>query len=99
MMDDKALNQRCVALFQNPDVVRHFWHPRMFWETHMKDNPTPDELVEPKVDLMELEVMLSEVAHIPSACAQELEQREPGRPETIRLGIRRGDMPYLHRPH
>lgn len=98
-MNRQELNERCVQLFQNPDVMRHFWHPRMFWETHMKDNPQPDELVEPKVDLMELEVMLAEVAHVDSACADELESREPGRAELIQLMIRRGDMPLLHRPH
>lgn len=99
MISEKELNQRCVALFQNPDVQRHLWHPRMFWETHMKDNPTPDELVEPKVDLLELEVMLAEAAHVPSVCSTELERREPGRTDLIRHMIRRGEMPYLHRPH
>ncbi|MDX5333604.1 MAG: hypothetical protein LPK58_06120 [Gammaproteobacteria bacterium] len=98
-MNDRELNQRCVELMQNPDVMNHMWHPRMFWETRMKDNPTPDELVDPKVDLLELEVMLAEVAHVPSACAAELERREPGRADLIRHMIRRGDMPFLHRPH
>lgn len=98
-MNEKELNQRCVELFQNPDVMRHMWHPRMFWETHMKDNPTPDDLVDPKVDLMELEVMLAEVAHVPSECASDLESREPGRSELIQHMIRRGDMPLLHRHH
>ncbi|MEJ2059267.1 MAG: hypothetical protein P8Y64_02100 [Gammaproteobacteria bacterium] len=98
-MDARELNQRCVALFQNPDVRNHFWHPRMFWEVHGQDTPSLDDLTEPKVDLMELEVLLSESAHVESVCADALEQREPGRATLIRHMLHRGDMPLLHRPH
>ena len=98
-MNEKELNERCVALFQNPDVQLHCWHPRMFWETHMKENPQPEELTEPKVDLMELEVMFAEAAHLPSACAEELNDLHPGRAELIRHMLRRGELPYLHRHH
>lgn len=97
-MDQKTLNTRCVALFQNPDVRLHCLHPRMFWETHQADTPRIESLCEPKVDLLELEVMLCELAHVPSQCAQDLEQQEPGRVDLIRHMTRRGEMPFLHRP-
>ena len=98
-MNERELNHRCVELFQNPDVRKHMWHPRMFWNVHGQDTPTTDELCDPKVDLMELEVLFAEAAHVPSLCADELERREPGRPSFIRRMIDRGDMPLLHRPH
>lgn len=97
-MNEQALNQRCVDLFRNPDVRNRMWHPRMFWNVRGQDAPTPAELCQPKVDLLELEVMLAEAAHQPSECADELERREPGRPAFIRRVIARGDMPLLRRP-
>ncbi len=98
-MPHDKLNRRCVELFQHPDVQLHCWHPRMFWETRMKENPAPEELTEPKVDLRELEVLLAESAHVPSVCAEELNQEDPGRADLIRHMVHRGEMPYLHRPH
>jgi len=95
----EKLNRRCVDLFQNPDVQLHCWHPRMFWETRMKENPAPEELTTPKVDLRELEVLLAETAHVPSQCAEELNQEAPGRADLIRHMVHRGEMPYLQRPH
>lgn len=97
-MTEDELNRRCVELFHHPDVRLRCWHPRMFWETGMKDNPTPDELICPKVDLRELEVLLAESAHVPSECADELEHEVPGRADRIRHMVRRGEMPFLHRP-
>ncbi len=97
-MDTQAINARCVKLFHNPDVRLHCWHPRMFWNTHGLDNPRPETLLEPKVDLLELEVMFSELAHVPSLCARELDAREPGRVDLIRHIVRRGEVPFLHRP-
>lgn len=98
-MNAQDLNRRCVELFHHPDAKLHCWHPRMFWETHMLENPKPEDLQEPKVDLRELEVMLAEAAHEPSQCAEELEQEEPGRATLIRHMMERGEMPLLHRPH
>jgi hypothetical protein len=77
-MNREELNRRCVELFQHPDVQLRCWHPRMFWETNMKDNPRPEELTRPKVDLRELEVLLAESAHVPSECADELNRRIRG---------------------
>ncbi|OOG22010.1 hypothetical protein B1C78_15605 [Thioalkalivibrio denitrificans] len=98
-MNRDELNRRCVELFQHPDVQLRCWHPRMFWETGMKDNPTPEDLIRPKVDLRELEVLLSESAHVPSECVDELNREAPGRADLIRHMARRGEMPYLQRPH
>lgn len=98
-MNARELNQRCIDLFQNPDVRNRMWHPRMFWNVHGQDAPGNDALREPKVDLMELEVLFAEAAHVSSVCADELERRQPGRCGFIRRMIRRGDMPLLHRPH
>ena len=97
-MDQEALNERCVSLMQNRDVLLHMWHPRMFWEVGSLDNPQPRDLLKPKVDLCELEVMLSAAAHVPSMCLSELEQRSPDRAHTIVHMIRRGEMPFLDRP-
>lgn len=98
-MNEQELNERCIQLFQNPDVRKRMWHPGMFWNVHGQDTPTTDQMREPKVDLLELEVLFAEVAHQPSLCADDLNRREPGRAEFIRRMIDRGDMPYLHRPH
>ncbi len=98
-MNAQELNRRCVELFHNPDAKLHCWHPRMFWKTNMLENPKPEDLQEPKVDLRELEVMLSEAAHEPSQCADELEREDPGRVTLIRHMMERGEMPLLHRPH
>ena len=98
-MNAQELNRRCVELFHHPDAQNHMWHPRMFWETNQVENPKPEDLQRPKVDLRELEVLLSEVTHQPSECADELEREEPGRVSLIRHMTDRGEMPFLHRPH
>lgn len=98
-MNAQELNRRCVDLFHHPDAQLHCWHPRMFWETHMVENPKPEDLQQPKVDLRELEVLLAEVTHQDSQCATELEQEDPGRTTLIRHMVERGEMPLLHRPH
>lgn len=98
-MNAQELNRRCVELFQHPDAQLHCWHPRMFWETHMVENPKPEDLQQPKVDLRELEVLLAETTHQDSQCAAELEQEDPGRATLIRHMVDRGEMPLLHRPH
>jgi len=98
-MNTQELNRRCVELFYHPDTQLHCWHPRMFWETNMVENPKPEDLQRPKVDLHDLEVLLAEAAHQESQCAEELERKEPGRPALIRHMMERGEMPFLHRPH
>lgn len=65
----------------------------------MVENPKPEDLQQPKVDLRELEVLLAEATHQDSQCAAELEQEEPGRATLIRHMVERGEMPLLHRPH
>jgi|GEM_PF-668063 len=96
-MDAEAINKRCVELMQHPDVQNHLLHPRMFWEVGNLDDPGPEDLTQPKVDLRELEVMLSEYAHQPSQCLEELNAERPGRGDTIRHMVHRGDMPLLMR--
>ncbi|MDD3518761.1 MAG: hypothetical protein PHQ14_10460 [Chromatiales bacterium] len=98
-MNQQTLNRRCVELFMNPEVQSHCWHPRTFWDTHDIDDPQPEELTEPKVDLRELEVMFAEVAHEHSVCAHELEREQPGRVARIRRVLQSGDLPFLHRSH
>lgn len=94
-MDQAALNKRCVELFQHPRVKLRLWHPRMFWKMKDQWNPSPDTWNDPKVDLCELEVMLSALAYEPSQCAAELNQREPGRADFIARQVRGGMRPML----
>ena len=98
-MNAQELNRRCVELFHRPDAKLHYWHPRVFWSTHMVESPKPEDLQEAKVDLHELEVMLAEAAGEISQCAQELDRGQPGQSALIRHMMERGEMPLLHRPH
>lgn len=97
-MDTEALNQRCIELFEKSQGQNHYWHVRMFWHTDRHDNPSPRELTDPKVDLLELEVLLSAATGEESQCAEALEAREPGRAALIRHMVQRGEMPLLRRP-
>ncbi|AOU98946.1 hypothetical protein BI364_14150 [Acidihalobacter yilgarnensis] len=92
------INTRCVELFLRDDVRQFCWHPRMFWVVNGQDAPNARTLVTPKVDLMELEVLLSSAARVPSTCAEGLNDREAGRADFIQRNLARGDMPYLRRP-
>ncbi|NIR60521.1 MAG: hypothetical protein GWO02_13905 [Gammaproteobacteria bacterium] len=94
-MDKEALNRRCVELMQHPRVKLQLWAPRMFWVVDGKDDPVPEDLTRPKVDLRELEVMLSAAAHEPSQAAEELESEEPGRAGFIARHLRTGQRPLL----
>ncbi|WP_019625297.1 hypothetical protein [Thioalkalivibrio sp. ALJT] len=96
-MDQQELNTRCVTLFQSPRIQTKLWHPRMFWEVGRKLNTAPDELTQPKVDLCELEVMLSAAAYEASQCADTLNQREAGRADFIRRAVQSGQRPLLRR--
>lgn len=96
-MDQQELNNRCVTLFQSPRIQTKLWNPRMFWEVGRKLNTNPDELTQPKVDLCELEVMLSAAAYEPSQCADNLNQREAGRADFIRRAVQSGQRPLLRR--
>lgn len=97
-MSPEEINTRCIELYQKSLEQNHYWHVRMFWHTDKHDNPAPRELTDPKVDPVELEVLLSAAVGEESRCAEELEQREPGRPALIRHMIQRGEMPLLRRP-
>jgi len=96
-MDVKNLNRRCVELAQHPDVKLRMWHPPMFWDVGALDDPSPEDLTRPKVDLLELEVVLAAAAWVPSECADELNTREPGRADFLTRQVRRGELPLLHR--
>lgn len=93
-MDQEALNRRCVELMQHPRVKLQMWHPRMFWYVN-RDNPKPESLKRPKVNLEELEVMLSAAALEPSQAAAALDARLPGRADFIVRAVRSGQRPLL----
>lgn len=97
-MNTVELNRRCVELFHAPGARRRLWHPRMFWHTHLVENPKPEDLQDPKVDLAELEFLLARVNDQASLCADEIEAREPGRTALLQHMIDRGEMPLLRRP-
>ncbi|WP_019569320.1 MULTISPECIES: hypothetical protein [unclassified Thioalkalivibrio] len=96
-MDQQQINQRCVELFNSPRVQTKMWSPRMFWEVGRHLNVTSDQLTDPKVDVAELEVMLSAAAYEPSQCADEVNQRESGRADFIRRAVQSGQRPFLRR--
>ncbi len=93
-MDRKALNRRCIALMQHPRVKVRMWHPRIFWYVKRND-PDPAQLKRPKVDLEELEVMLSAAARESSRVAAALDARNPGRAASIVCAVRDGRRPLL----
>lgn len=95
-MDKSELNKRCVELFYHPRVQQRMWNARMFWDVGRKLTPKADELTSPKVDLLELEVLLSAAAYEPSQCAEELNAREAGRADFIRRAVQGGQRPMLH---
>lgn len=95
-MDKTELNNRCVDLFFHPRVQQKLWHPRMFWDVGSQLSPKRSELTKPKVDLVELEVLLAAAAYEPSQCADELNTREPGRADFIRRAVQSGQRPMLH---
>ncbi|MBU2753091.1 hypothetical protein HFU84_03945 [Acidithiobacillus sp. CV18-2] len=94
-MDNQALNARCVELFQNANVKLRMWNARMFWQVGDLFNVPTDKLTQPKVDLCELEVMLSTAALTDSQCAAELDKKEPGRAAFIQRQVREGMRPLL----
>ena len=97
-MDQETLNQRCVRLMQHPRVKLQMWYPGMFWDIDDSQDPSPSQLTRPKVDLRELEVMLSAAAYEPSVCAQELNAEQPGRADFIIRAVHHGERPLLSRP-
>lgn len=97
-MDKEALNQRCVQLMQHPRVKLQMWCSRMFWDAGDSEDPSPSQLTKPKVDLRELEVMLSSAAYEPSLCANELNAEKPGRADFIIRVVHHGERPLLSRP-
>ncbi len=97
-MERTDLNRRCADLLcHHPDVKLRMWHPRMFWQTG-SDTPRVDEIMVPRVDLCELEVMLATAAMVDSQCLQELKARDPDRADYIVHPVRRGERPLLRRP-
>ncbi|QKT04095.1 hypothetical protein HUS23_09845 [Ectothiorhodospiraceae bacterium 2226] len=96
-MDADRLNERCVKLMESPGVKARMWHPAMFWEVGKVDNPRTEDLVRPKVDLDELEVLLSVAAGQRSMRLDALNERWHGRGDFLRRMVQRGDMPLLSR--
>lgn len=94
-MDQNELNTRCVELFQSPRVMQKMWNARMFWEFGRKLNPQAADLTVPKVDLEELEVLLSAAAYVDSQCAAAVNAREAGRADFIRRAVQSGQRPLL----
>lgn len=94
-MDQDQLNQRCVELFQHPRVKNMMWHPRMFWNIESQLSTKPEAWTKPKVDLCELEVLLSAAAYEESQCAADLDSREQGRAGFIRRAMQSGQRPLL----
>jgi hypothetical protein len=95
-MTEQELNQRCIALMQHPNVKNMMWNPRLFWHigNQLVVKYDPEFLSKPKVDLRELEVLLSEVAGEPSQCLAVLnEQNQRG--DFIVRALRSGYRPYL----
>lgn len=95
-MDKEALNQRCIELFSHPRVQQQMWSARMFWDIGHTLTTTAADWTKPKVDLCELEVMLSAAAYETSQCADELNARENGRADFIRRAVKSGQRPMLH---
>ena len=96
-MDKTELNARCVELYNHPRVRNMMWNARMFWDFGRKLNPTNEDLTTPRVDLCELEVMLSAAAWCESRCAADLNSRNPGRADFIRRAVQSGQRPILAR--
>ena len=94
-MEKTELNNRCVELFNHPRVRNMLWNPRMFWNYGRKLNPTEADLTTPRVDLCELEVLLSAAAWTESTCAADLNGRNPGRADFIRRAVQSGQRPIL----
>ena len=40
-VDPKAVNERCVKLFQDPKVRMKMWNARMFWQVGDQMNVAP----------------------------------------------------------
>jgi hypothetical protein len=93
----KALQQRCAELYFHRRVQRCMWSPRLFWQLEQDVARTRD-LTRPRVDLLELEVLLAAAAGVPSECADELNTRSPGRADFIRRSVGKGERPLLSRP-
>jgi hypothetical protein len=94
-VDPKAVNERCVKLFQDPKVRMKMWNARMFWQVGDQMNVAPEALTQPKVDLCELELLLSTAAMVDSQCAAEIDKRESGRAAFIQRQVREGMRPLL----
>jgi hypothetical protein len=94
-MDKTELNKRCVELYNSPRVKNMMWHARMFWNFGSKLNPSDADLTTPRVDLCELEVLLSAAAWTESQCAADLNGRNPGRADFIRRAVQSGQRPIL----
>jgi len=96
-MTPDAVNARCVRLLRSPALQTRMWHPRMFWDIGKLENPDDANLVKPKVDVDQLEVMLAAAAQEPSECLEAVEERRPGKGRQIQRMVRQGQMPLLDR--
>ncbi len=96
-MTEQQLNQRCIDLMQHPDVKKMMWNARMFWHigNQLAVKYDPEFLAKPKVDLRELEVLLSEAAGEASQCLETLNNEKNQRGDFIVRALRSGYRPYL----
>lgn len=96
-MTEQELNLRCIQLMQQPQVKNMMWNARMFWDIgeQMVVKYDPEFLAKPKVDLRELEVLLSEAAGEASQCLAALNAEKNQRSDFIVRALRSGYRPYL----
>lgn len=99
-MNRDRLNERCIALFNRPEIVKLGWFPGLFWEVGKQQlvATTPERLWRPRVDLFELELLLSMSAGEPSQVIDQLSHHAPERVEAITHGVATGVRPWLRRP-
>ncbi|MDH4274007.1 MAG: hypothetical protein OEW08_03100 [Gammaproteobacteria bacterium] len=94
----EIVNQRCIELFFHPRVQAMGWYVELYWQLPDCARCSPLALNTPKVDLIELEVLLATVANTPSWYANKLDRQLPTRSEFIRTAVKHGRLPLL-RPY
>lgn len=96
-MTEQELNLRCIQLMQQPQVKNRMWNARMFWHigNQLVVKYDAEFLAKPKVDLCELEVLLSEAAGEASQCLETLNAEKNQRGDFIVRALRSGYRPYL----
>jgi hypothetical protein len=87
---ENALEAKLREWFERPRIKQAGWSPRLFWKPDQSGPFGPL-----RVDPLELEVFFAALLEERSACAAELDARQPGRAAFLAANARRHELPLF----